>query len=88
MPPRPSAAVTGVIRVPPEFRTQAVPAPHTTMRPADDQRAPAGTRKNPSTPWLERFPIWRVLLVIVLLLPGAWYFERYQQAEKMRKQSM
>ena len=86
MPPRPSAAVTGVIRVPPEFRTQAVPAPHSTMRPADDQRAPAGTGGNPTTPWLGRFPVWRVLLVIVLLLPGAWYFERYQQAEKMRAQ--
>jgi CheY-like chemotaxis protein len=86
MPPRPSAAVTGVIRVPPEFRTQAMPVSHANTRPADGLRATTSARKSLYTPWLERFPVWRVLLAIVLLLPGAWYFERYQQAEKMRAQ--
>ena len=94
MPPRPSAAVTGVIQVPPEFRNRTMPvspsSPAVSManrtRPADDHRAPASARENITTSWLERFPVWRALLVIVLLLPGAWYFERYQQAEKLRAQ--
>ena len=94
MPPRPSAAVTGVIQVPPEFRTRTMPVspsnPAVSManraRPEDDHRAPANAIKKPTISRLERFPVWRVLLAIVLLLPGAWYFERYQQAEKLRAQ--
>ena len=94
MPSRPSAAVTGVIQVPPEFRTRSAPvsranpavSPSNRTRPADDHRTPASARKNIAASWLERLPVWRVFLVIVLLLPGAWYFERYQQSERIRVQ--
>jgi CheY-like chemotaxis protein len=85
-PARPSAAVTGVIQVPPEFRTQPVTASGSNASPAGDNRAPAAAEKKSTAAWLDGFPVWRVLLAIVLLLPGAWYFERYQQVEKMRAQ--
>lgn len=83
VPPRPSAAVTGVIQVPPEFRTQPVTASGSGAR---DQRVPITMARKSAASWLDSFPVWRVLLALVLLLPGAWYFERYQQSEKMRAQ--
>ncbi len=80
---RPSAAVTGVIQVPPEFRPRPATAPGSGAR---DHRAPITTARKSAASWFDRVPVWRVLLALVLLLPGAWYFERYQQAEKMRAQ--
>ena len=85
VPPKSRAAVTGVIHVPPEFRTRAGPAPDSTLRPADKTRTPAEAGKS-STPWFRGPRLRRALLALVLLLPGAWYFERYQQAERLRVQ--
>jgi len=82
------AAVTGVTQVAPEFRArpETPPGPATTRAPSRSSgdvvaagRVPAGVR--PWGPFL-----WRALLALVLLLPGAWYFERYQQAERLRTQ--
>jgi CheY-like chemotaxis protein len=87
-PPTLRAAVTGVTQVAPEFRARpgTSPGPATTRarsRSIGDVvaagRVPAGAR--PWGPFL-----WRALLALVLLLPGAWYFERYQQAERLRTQ--
>jgi CheY-like chemotaxis protein len=87
-PPTLRAAVTGVTQVAPEFRArpETSPGPATTRahsRSSGDVVAeggvPAGAR--PWGPFL-----WRALLALVLLLPGAWYFERYQQAERLRTQ--
>jgi len=83
------AAVTGVIQVAPEFRsrpeTPSGPAA-TRARPSSNSgdvvaegSIPPGAR--PRGPFLRR-----ALLVLVLLLPAAWYFERYQQAERLRVQ--
>jgi len=81
--PRPRAAVTGVIHVPPEFHGQhGATRPHATSINGDATaapRGPVGTR-----PWMP--VVWRSVLALVLLLPGAWYFERYQQAEQQRAQ--
>ena len=79
----PRAAVTGVIHVPPEFRK---PSPDSDAQSASSRRAPESGREKPSARYFSRFPLLRALLVVILLLPGAWYFERYQQAEHMRVQ--
>ena len=83
------AAVTGVIQVAPEFRgrPETPPGPAATRaRPSSNSgdvvaegSIPPGAR--PRGPFLRR-----ALLVLVLLLPAAWYFERYQQAERLRVQ--
>jgi CheY-like chemotaxis protein len=77
---RTGAAVTGVIPVPPEFRAQAG-MPHA----ANAGLAPDVTTK----PWQARpwnLYLQRALIVFVLLLPTVWYFDRYQQAERMYRQ--
>jgi len=89
VPPTPRAAVTGVIQFAPEFRTRPdlPPGPAATrVRPGSNSgdvvaegSIPAGAR--PWGPFLRR-----ALLVLVLLLPAAWYYERYQQAERLRTQ--
>jgi CheY-like chemotaxis protein len=76
-PPRASAAVTGVIPIPPEFRAQAAP-PRAGVAPA----ATAGSAR--ARPW--NLYLLRALIVLVLLLPSVWYFERYQQAERKHRQ--
>ncbi len=84
MPSRPSADVTGVDHVAPEFHSRPVSVADSNTRAADNTPATASTES--STSWLDGLPVWRALLVIVLLSPGAWYFERYQQVEKTRAQ--
>jgi len=83
---KPSAAVTGVIHVPPEFRTESGPSPEPTVRPETNGRRPEPGREELSAQLFNRFPLRRVLLVVVLLLPGVWYFVRYQQVEQVRVQ--
>ena len=85
VPHRASAAVTGVIQVPPEFRTRSAPLSPSSPPPTNGQGVLANSA-NTGVTWLERFPVWRILLALVLLLPGAWYYEHYQQAEKLRAQ--
>jgi CheY-like chemotaxis protein len=85
VPSKPRAAVTGVIHVPPELRTRSGSAPDPTALPANNTRMPAEAGKS-STPWFQGPALRRALFALVLLLPGAWYFERYQQAERLRVQ--
>jgi CheY-like chemotaxis protein len=78
---RASAAVTGVIPVPPEFRVRPG-AP----RPARAESVPDTTAKpGRARPW--NLYLQRTLIVLVLLLPSVWYFERYQQAERLHRQA-
>lgn len=77
-PPRASAAVTGVIPVPPEFRAQAG-APRAGLAPVATAK-PAHVR-----PW--NVYLLRAAIVIVLLLPSVWFFERFQQAERLHRQA-
>jgi CheY-like chemotaxis protein len=88
-PPTPRAAVTGVNQVTPEFRTgpETPPGPATTRaRPRSNNGDGVAQGNVPAVarPWV---PFLRgALLALILLLPGAWYYERYQQAEHMRTQ--
>jgi CheY-like chemotaxis protein len=70
---RTHAAVTGVIPVPPEFRAEAGRAPGPNAKPG------------PTRAW--NVYLQRALIVIVLLLPSVWYFERYRQAEHLLRQA-
>lgn len=83
--------------VPPEFtphqvsRLSASPPGQAQIKPSADVTGvmhvpPESGREKLSTHRFIRFLFRRVLFVVVLLLPGAWYFERYQQAERMRAQ--
>jgi CheY-like chemotaxis protein len=78
---RASAAVTGVIPVPPEFRAQ-VGAPRTARV---DSVADATAKPGRVWPW--NLYLQRALIVLVLLLPSVWYFERSQQAERLYRQA-
>ncbi len=79
---RPRAAVTGVIHVPPEFRTRSGPASES----AASSHAAAPARKKRSTADISGFPWRRVFFAILLLLPGAWYYGLYQQAQQLHAQ--
>ena len=86
-PARPSAAVTGVIHVPPEFRTRTAVAPIRSVSRSESQPRASATeaRKTiPALPWSVYLK--RALWVVLLLLPAVWYFERYQQAERMQQE--
>ena len=88
-PARPRAAVTGVIHVPPEFRARPGTPPGlatTSARPRSNNGdvAAGGSRPARARPW--GLFMRRAMFALVLLLPGAWYFERYQQAERLRVQ--
>lgn len=86
--PRPSAAVTGVIHVPPEFRTRtAVSAgrvPASAATPLRDNGS-AVVKSLQSWPW--SLYLKRLLIGLLLLLPAVWYFERYQQAQRLQQQA-
>ncbi len=87
--PRPRAAVTGVIHVPPGLRTRpgAPPDPATSRtRPRSSQGVVVVEEGRPAGTWTWGSIARRALLALVLLLPAAWYFERYQQAERLRVQ--
>jgi len=83
---RPRAAVTGVIHVPPELRKRSGTSPESEARPAANGNAPGPVSEKPSTVAISGFPFRRVFFAIVLLLPGAWYYGRYQQAEQLNAQ--
>lgn len=70
----PRAAVTGVIHVPPELRSRPVSPP-----------GPAASNGTTNARSWGLF-LWRAMIALLLLLPGAWYFERYQQTEQLRAQ--
>ncbi|HJX17223.1 MAG TPA: response regulator [Acidiferrobacterales bacterium] len=76
-PPRPDTAVTGVIHIPHE-RRRARPGV-----PPGDAATEGGNKRGKQTWWIYAR---RALVTLVLLLPGAWLFERYQQAERLREQ--
>ena len=88
--PKPRAAVTGVIHIPPEFRAR----PGTSPEPASSRTRPRSSSQGilvaeegrPAGAWNWGSIARRAMLALVLLLPGAWYFERYQQAERLRAQ--
>lgn len=87
--PRPRAAVTGVIHVPPGLRTRpgTPPEPATSRtRPRSSQGVVVVEEGQPAGTWTWGSIARRALLALVLLLPAAWYFERYQQAERLRVQ--
>lgn len=85
-PARPSAAVTGVIHVPPEFRSRAAV---TSIRSGarTDNRARASTKEDKKSistvPW--NLYLKRALIGLALLLPAVWFFERTQHAERMQQ---
>lgn len=88
-PPRPRAAATGVIQVPPEFRTRSGapsdPGAAPPRAPSDNGNfAAAGGKPRATLDWgsLAR----RAALVLVLLLPSAWLFERYRQVQRLHAQ--
>jgi len=81
----PRAAVTGVIDVPAEFQSVAPATPtaamsrsKATVTASTETRAPASR-----TPQIRKWLV-RTLLGIVLLLPAAWYYQRYQQSNHQR----
>lgn len=86
-PARPSAAVTGVIHVPPEFRTRAAVTPIRSGARTED-RARASAKEDKKTvsniPW--NLYLKRALIALSLLLPAVWFFERGQQAERVQQQ--
>ncbi len=87
--PGPRAATTGVMHVPPEFRARPGSTPDPAAAGAhprgnNGEVAAAGSRVGGTRTWWW-YPR-RALIVFVLLLPGAWYFERYQQAEQLHAQ--
>lgn len=85
--PRPSAAVTGVIHVPPEFRSRAAV---TSIRSGSrtENRAPTSAReeKKPASTFPWNLYLKRGLIALALLLPAVWFYERTQQAERMQQQ--
>lgn len=87
-PARPSAAVTGVIHVPPEFRTRAAVTSIRSGTRSTDNRARTSAKeekKSLSTvPW--NLYLRRGLIALALLLPAVWFFERTQHAERMQQQ--
>lgn len=86
-PARPSAAVTGVIHVPAEFRTRAaVTSIRGGSRTDSGARASANQEQKsaPVIPW--NVYLKRALIALLLLLPAAWFFERTQQAERTQQQ--
>ncbi|MBS1235473.1 MAG: hypothetical protein H6R46_268 [Proteobacteria bacterium] len=88
-PPAPRAAATGVIQVTPEFRTRPETPPGTATtraRPRSNNGDVVAEGNVPAVarPWV---PFLRgALLALILLLPGAWYYERYLQADRLRAQ--
>jgi CheY-like chemotaxis protein len=76
--PRANAAVTGVIPVPAEFRA---PAGANRAGRVPDATAKPGQRR----PW--NLYLQRALIVLVLLLPSVWYYERSRQAERLYRQA-
>ena len=87
-PARPSASVTGVIHVPPEFRTRTAVAPILVSDRSQNRPRASTTdvaKTNPSLPWNTYLK--RALLAVILLLPAAWYFERYQQTERLQQET-
>ena len=86
-PTRPSAAVTGVIHVPPEFRTRAaVTSIRIGTRTDDRARASAKEDKRSASAVPRNLYLKRGLIALVLLLPAVWFYERTQQAERMQQQ--
>ena len=86
--PRPRAAVTGVIHVPPELRGRPGTAPAGStahVRAASNNAVAEGSMAAGARPW--GLYMRRALFALILLLPGAWYFERYQQSERLRVQA-
>lgn len=88
LPPAPRAAVSGVIQDPPALRARpGTPvgdtAPGTRRGHHGEPGADGGNKREMQTGW----PVARrALLVLVLLLPGAWFFERARQSERLREQ--
>ncbi len=85
--PAPRATATGVIHVPPEFRTRpGAPADPNAARPRSDNSnfATEGSKPPATLDWgsLAR----RTALVLALLLPSVWLFERYQQVQRLHAQ--
>jgi len=81
-PGRPSAAVTGVIHVPPEFRNRRAGVP-----PAEKQAAAGNVTEKAvrSLPW--GFYLKRLLIALALLLPAVWLLERYQATQRQLEQA-
>jgi hypothetical protein len=87
-PPRPRAAVTSVIHVPPELHARPGTTPgHAATRPRTGSRNTAATenghKRKPRIWW---FVARRALLVLILLLPSVWLFEWFQKTEQQREQ--
>jgi CheY-like chemotaxis protein len=80
-PERPRTAVTGVIDVPSEFRS---PPPDRPVTPAP-ARAPAPPPVAAAQSGLGIRNSW-ALLAGLMLVPAAWYYLRYQQADHARLQ--
>ena len=88
LPPKPHASVTGAIHVPPALRARpGVPvgdtAPGARHARHGEPGADDGNKRGMQTGWLAAR---RALLALLLLLPGAWYFERARQSERLREQ--
>ena len=81
-PGRPSAAVTGVIHVPPEFRNRRAGVP-----PAEKQAA-AGTVTEKAVRSLSwGLYLKRLLIALAFLLPAVWLLERYQATQRQLEQA-
>ena len=84
---RPSAAVTGVIHVPPEFRSRAAVTSIRSGTRTDSHARPSANEDKKSVsiiPWNTYLK--RGLIALALLLPAVWFFERTQQAERAQQQ--
>lgn len=70
-----------------ETASGAPPGPAATRaRPGSNSDAVAAADSMPSAARSWGLLLRRALLVLVLLLPGAWYYARYQQAERLHAQ--
>jgi len=80
-------AVTGVIDVPAEFR--AATSTVATRAAESGGAVPLATAKaNPASSsrgWRFVRALFPVLAGLVLLLPGGWYYQRYQQSDRQRQ---
>lgn len=85
---RPRAAVTGVIHVPSEFRSRpGSPNPATTQAHSGNRNSAIGNEgRKPIRAWPWGLFMRRAMVALILLMPAAWYFEQYQQAERLRQQ--
>jgi CheY-like chemotaxis protein len=75
-PTRPRAATTGVIDVPAELRSAPASSGVARAAPAP---ATGSTRRPRSLAWLAR-----MALIVALLLPAGWFYQRFQQSDRQR----